>query len=180
MERIKGLFSTPKKAMITCVVIALAVASLSVGAVFAAVYFDRNEDRLENQIENTIAPANTEAQQDQTQQGQTEPNQAQQDQAAKGQAEQNAANQNSSAAAAEAKQANDQAHKISQKKAESIALKNAGFSHGQVSNLHSHLDYDDGYHEYDVQFFKGDMEYEYSIDVSSGNIMEKDIESVYD
>lgn len=171
MERIKGLFSTPKKAMITCVIIALAVASLSVGAVFAAVYFDRNEDRLENQIENTIAPADTEAQQEQ----------AQQEQAAEDQSSKNNANQDpTAAAAAETKQTNESTQKISQKKAESVALKDAGFSPGQVSNLHSHLDYDDGYHEYDVQFFKGDMEYEYSIGASSGNILEKDVESVYD
>lgn len=171
MERIKNLFSTPKKAMLTCLIIVLAVVVLSVGAVFAAVYIDRNEDKIEHQVENTIAPADTETVPESDQQANADQNQTDQQPEAK---------QQESPNASAGQQDNQPSKKISQKKAESIALKDAGFSAGQVTNLYSHLDYDDGYYEYEVQFYKGDMEYDYTLDAATGNIHEKDIESIYD
>ena len=171
MERIKNLFSTPKKAMLTCLIIVLAVVVLSVGAVFAAVYIDRNEDKIEHKVENTIAPADTESIPESDQQANADQNQTDQQPEAKQQEPTNAS---------AAPQNNQPSKKISQKKAESIALKDAGFSAGQVTNLYSHLDYDDGYYEYEVQFYKGDMEYDYTLDAATGNIHEKDIESIYD
>lgn len=173
MERIKSLFATPKKAMLTCLIIFIAFVVLSVGAVFAAVYYDRNEDQLESKVKNAIAPADT---QTVAQQGQSDQKQAE----ASDQSEENQQSSSDKQAAAPDAQSNQPSKRISEKKAESIALKDAGFSAGQVSNLFSHLDYDDGYYEYEVQFYKGDMEYDYTLDASSGNIMEKDIESIYD
>ena len=175
MERIKNLFSTPKKAMLTCLIIVLAVVVLSVGAVFAAVYIDRNEDKIEHQVENTIAPADTETVPESDQQANADQNQTDQQPEAK-----QPENADQSPNASAAPQDNQPSKKISQKKAESIALKDAGFSAGQVTNLYSHLDYDDGYYEYEVQFYKGDMEYDYTLDAATGNIHEKDIESIYD
>lgn len=181
MERIKSLFATPKKAMLTCLIIVIAFVVLSVGAVFAAVYYDRNEDQLESKVKNAIAPADTQtvAQQDQSDQKQAEASDQKQAEA-NDQSEENQQSSSDKQAAAPDAQSNQPSKRISEKKAESIALKDAGFNAGQVSNLFSHLDYDDGYYEYEVQFYKGDMEYDYTLDASSGNIMEKDIESIYD
>lgn len=67
---------------------------------------------------------------------------------------------------------------IGDAKAKAIALENAGITEAQATFIKSHLDYDDGHVIYDVEFYSGDIEFDYEIDAVSGSIVEydKDIE----
>lgn len=60
--------------------------------------------------------------------------------------------------------------------ARDAALTHAGISEGQVSGLQVQQDWDDGRLEYEVEFRSGGMEYEYTIDGSTGQILEYDQE----
>lgn len=60
--------------------------------------------------------------------------------------------------------------------ARDAALIHAGISEGQVSGLQVQQDWDDGRLEYEVEFRSGGMEYEYTIDGSTGQILEYDQE----
>ena len=73
---------------------------------------------------------------------------------------------------------NNAENKIPQADAEAAALKHAGFSADEVTNLHTEYDYDDGRYEYDVEFYADGYEYSYEIDAVSGKITksEKDID----
>ena len=61
-------------------------------------------------------------------------------------------------------------------RAKSIALTHAGVSEDQVSGLQVQQDQDDGRLEYEVEFRSGGMEYEYTIDGGTGQILEYDRE----
>ena len=66
--------------------------------------------------------------------------------------------------------------RISREEAMDIALKDAGFTAGQVSGLHAEFDYDDGRPEYEVEFRQGGYEYDYEIHAETGAILHKDID----
>ena len=66
---------------------------------------------------------------------------------------------------------------IGEEAALDIALKDAGFSKSDVSNPWVELDMDDGRMEYDVKFYDGTTEYEYSIDAGNGTILSKEIDN---
>ena len=68
--------------------------------------------------------------------------------------------------------------KIGKKKARSIALKDAGLKASGVQNLHVSVDYEDDYDTdiYEVEFEKGQDEYNYDIHAYSGKILDKDID----
>lgn len=65
---------------------------------------------------------------------------------------------------------------IGANQARDTALSHAGISEGQVSGLQVQQDWDDGRLEYEVEFRSGGMEYEYTIDGSTGQILEYDQE----
>lgn len=65
---------------------------------------------------------------------------------------------------------------IDVEKAKSIALAHAGLSAGDVVFTKAKLDYDDGYVEYEIEFRKGRMEYEYTINALTGAILESESE----
>ena len=65
---------------------------------------------------------------------------------------------------------------IGANQARDAALSHAGISEGQVSGLQVQQDWDDGRLEYEVEFRSGGMEYEYTIDGSTGQILEYDQE----
>ena len=69
---------------------------------------------------------------------------------------------------------------ISKGKAKRIAANDAGFKKADVEFKKCKLDLDDGIQEYEVEFVQGETEYDYSIDAATGDILEKDSESVYD
>jgi len=61
---------------------------------------------------------------------------------------------------------------IGVEKAKEIALKDAGVSGVFFKKVK--IDYEDGVRVYDVEFYKGNVEYEYEIDAATGQIREKD------
>ncbi len=67
---------------------------------------------------------------------------------------------------------------IGEEKAKEIALKDAGFAAGAVTELKCELDDDDLIAHYSVEFKNGGFEFEYEINAKSGKIMgfEKDID----
>lgn len=65
---------------------------------------------------------------------------------------------------------------IGKDEARDIALEDAGFSRSDTSRLRTSLDYDDGYFEYDVDFYVDGIEYEYVIDGEDGGIIKRDID----
>lgn len=177
MNKIKDLFSTPMRAMVTTLVIVAVIGLLSISAVFAAIYINNQEEKAERiAVENTAAKDDVVVEEDQPEDG------SQEDQSAP-ETESNVQTEGEADTAdVQDKQAANDAGsgKISEKKAESIALKDAGLSSSQVSRLYSYYEMDDGIAQYEVQFFKDAMEYDYSIDASTGAIIEKDVESIYD
>lgn len=61
-------------------------------------------------------------------------------------------------------------------KAKEIALADAGYRESQVTMSRVRYEWDDGIQVYDVEFYYGGLEYEYSIDAKTGKILEKDID----
>ncbi|EFM40117.1 peptidase propeptide and YPEB domain protein [[Eubacterium] yurii subsp. margaretiae ATCC 43715] len=61
---------------------------------------------------------------------------------------------------------------IGVEKAKSIALRDAGVS--GVTFVTAKLETEDGVKVYDVEFYKGNVEYDYEIDAITGKILEKD------
>lgn len=76
--------------------------------------------------------------------------------------------------------ANTSGSYIGEEKAKSIALNHADVSAGSASRLRCELDRDDGRWEYSVEFVSGTTEYEYEIDAVTGNILSRDVDSIYD
>ena len=64
-------------------------------------------------------------------------------------------------------------------KAKEIALSHAGLSHGSVSFVKAEPDYDDGIKTYDIEFYSGNVEYDYEINAANGAIIsvDRDIEN---
>ncbi|HIQ75841.1 MAG TPA: PepSY domain-containing protein [Candidatus Faecousia excrementipullorum] len=65
---------------------------------------------------------------------------------------------------------------IGAEKAKSIALSHAGFTASQVQRLKVEKDYDDGRLEYEVEFYAGSTEYDYTISGTDGTILKQDKE----
>lgn len=66
---------------------------------------------------------------------------------------------------------------ISEEQALAVALEHAGFRSEDVKVIYVKLDVDDGYPEYDVEFYTPDgMEYDYEIDANSGKVASFDRE----
>lgn len=57
-----------------------------------------------------------------------------------------------------------------------IVLEDSKFSAEQVAYTKVESDYDDGRTEYEIDFFADGMEYSYTLDASSGKILEKEVE----
>ena len=73
----------------------------------------------------------------------------------------------------------DDGQYIGEARARSIALEHAKLAESQVTFIKTHLDYDDGYVVYDVEFYSGNTEYDYEIDAVNGTIYEYDHEIEY-
>lgn len=61
---------------------------------------------------------------------------------------------------------------ITEEDAKIIALDHAGFKESDVKNLTVKKDTDDGSIHFDVEFFKGDYEYDYEVDAETGKIVD--------
>ena len=70
---------------------------------------------------------------------------------------------------------------IGEAKAKQIALSNAGVSEGDITGYRIKRDYDDGIVKYEVDFYVGNVEYEYDINATTGAIIkvEKELEDDY-
>ena len=64
---------------------------------------------------------------------------------------------------------------ISKEEAQKIALNHAKLNRKDVSFMTTHLEHEDGYKVYNVEFKYDSSEYEYSIDAKNGAIIEFDI-----
>lgn len=63
---------------------------------------------------------------------------------------------------------------ISASRAKKIALRDAGLKEKDVTFVKVQLEYEDGRQEYDVEFYKGNVEYDYEIDARNGRILDVD------
>lgn len=62
-------------------------------------------------------------------------------------------------------------------RAKEIALQHASLAAADVTFVHAELDYDDGVQIYDVEFFKGNTEYDYEIDAATGAVLSCDYDA---
>lgn len=68
------------------------------------------------------------------------------------------------------------ANGLTEEQATQIALADAGLTADQVTRLKVEKDRDDGVWEYEIEFQKDGMEYDYEIRISDGKILQRDIE----
>lgn len=68
---------------------------------------------------------------------------------------------------------------ITQDEAIAAALNHAGFTSEEVSGLYVESEMDDGVPEYEIQFYKDNVEYDYTIHAKTGAIIsyDKDVEN---
>ncbi|OUQ81642.1 PepSY domain-containing protein [Flavonifractor sp. An100] len=66
----------------------------------------------------------------------------------------------------------EQTGDIGSEEAKTVALNHAGVSESETTKMKVELDEDDGRLQYEVEFKAGGMEYEYTIDASSGAVLE--------
>lgn len=67
-------------------------------------------------------------------------------------------------------------NEITQDEAKRIAFDDAGVEENDVTSLRIRRETDDGVGEYEVEFYVANKEYEYEIDVTTGEIRSKDID----
>ncbi len=66
---------------------------------------------------------------------------------------------------------------ITQSEAESIAITHAGVEQNKVTIVRNKLDEESGRQVYDVEFYVGNVEYDYEIDATSRTVIGYDVES---
>lgn len=71
-----------------------------------------------------------------------------------------------------------QSYRISATEAKKIALENAGVDASKAKFKKVKLEKDDGIYEYEIEFLVNSKEYEYKINAVSGEIIEKDVDSL--
>lgn len=69
---------------------------------------------------------------------------------------------------------------ISVDEAKNIALGQTGLSASDVNFVKTKLENDDGRAEYEIEFYSGTTEYDYTIDAVTGTVLEYDMDSIYD
>ena len=72
-----------------------------------------------------------------------------------------------------------QSGQISEAQAKQIALQNAGLAESDVTFVRIGLDMDDGRVEYEIEFYCGNVEYDYDIDAMTGAICSMDQDCEY-
>lgn len=74
---------------------------------------------------------------------------------------------------------NDSAY-IGRDAAAAAALADAGFTQQEVQRLDTDFEHDDGFVFYSVNFINGTMEYDYTIDPNTGEVLHVEKEPVFD
>lgn len=64
--------------------------------------------------------------------------------------------------------------------AKNIALKAAGLNEADVTFIKTERDFDDGVKKYEIEFINGAKEYNYEINMQTGEIIGQEVESIYD
>ena len=88
--------------------------------------------------------------------------------------------ENQEDAAADTSQATDVATKISESEAKEIVLKHAGLKEADVKFTKFNEDMDDGVWQYEIEFVSGETEYDYEINMETGEILDFGTDSIYD
>lgn len=163
MDKIKGMFSTPKRAVITVLVMLLVLGILGTGIAVAAVYLDHRGDMIENRIEQEMYERLNND-------GNAAP------------AQDTASGSQPSDAVANPPTQNDAANaqKITAEQAEDIALKDAGIARADADRIASHFEMDDGFYQYEIHIYEGEYEYDYAVSAEDGRILEKDVDYIFD
>ncbi len=65
---------------------------------------------------------------------------------------------------------------LDQQEAETFAFMDADVKEDEVTNLRTHLEKDDGVYVYDIEFYVGNIEYEYEIRAEDGVVLDRDKE----
>lgn len=65
-------------------------------------------------------------------------------------------------------------------KAKEIALSHSGVAASSATFTKTKLDRDDGMYLYEIEFYAGNLEYEYEINALNGNVVKFETESIYD
>lgn len=73
----------------------------------------------------------------------------------------------------------NQANYIGEQAAQDAALAHAGVNAQNVSFVRTHLDFDNGRWEYEVEFYDQGTEYDYSIDAVTGEVLSYDYDAEY-
>ena len=60
---------------------------------------------------------------------------------------------------------------LTREEAELIALKEAGLTAEEITGLHSEYDIDDGVPEWEIDFYSGGWEYDYTIHAENGTVL---------
>lgn len=156
MNKLKGLFSTPARAIVStiCIMIVLGVAGIGTAfTVYSALVKSANESYTITQTQ-----PNTEIQDNQTQSDTLQPAEPEQ------------------AAQPQQSTVPEKVTYIGVNQAKAIALSHAGVSENQITFQKAKLEDENNRAEYDVEFYANGIEYEYEIDAISGDILEFDSE----
>ena len=136
MDKIKGMFSTPKRAVITVLVMLLVLGILGTGIAVAAVYLDHKEEMIEYRIEQELSER-------------LYGDDSAADAATDSQPADMAANPPTESDVASAQ-------KITAEQAEDIALKDAGIARADADRIASHFEMDDGFYQYEIHIYEGE------------------------
>ena len=77
-------------------------------------------------------------------------------------------------------QSDNSSQYIGTEKAKQIALNHAGVSSSSATFTKTKLDRDDGIYVYEIEFISGEIDYDYEINATTGNVISFDTESIYD
>lgn len=89
-------------------------------------------------------------------------------------------NQSDSSSQTQNNQSADSSQYIGTEKAKQIALNHAGVSSSSATFTKTKLDRDDGIYVYEIEFISGEIDYDYEINATTGNVISFDTESIYD
>lgn len=162
MSKIKSLFVTPKKAVVTSTCLVAALAGISAGTAFAVGAVAEN-----NSIGKTNAEQAAFADTDITPSPES---------VSRTEFGENNGQMRNTVPQSDNK-TDFTAATITAEYAKDIALQHAALTAAEVTFIHAELDYDDGVQVYDVEFYKGNTEYDYEIDAITGSIRSYDYDA---
>ena len=89
-------------------------------------------------------------------------------------------NQSDNSSQTQNNQSDNSSQYIGTEKAKQIALNHAGVSSSSATFTKTKLDRDDVIYVYEIEFISGEIDYDYEINATTGNVISFDTESIYD